>query len=359
MENEAAFLPCSMRNSSEEKEFSYTGEEFIFQVPRSFIDRGASKFDQVLQRKWEAAMKKKYFRYHLDKLETKVLPGKYGFVAQLNVKRAQERRKPQDVVDLEMPFNPNLFNFTKVKQHEVLFSLNPNQEAELSSHQVIINVSPLEYCNCLLVPFVNSCLPQVVNESGLQLAVEMLLLSADPSFRVGFNSLGAYASVNHYHFHLYYLSHHLFIEITPVQHLSGLCYEVVNYPGKGFVFQLLQNSQFTVVLKSVMKVIKYLLDESIAHNILITRGQRLDGKQDEYEIYEAVRIFVWARKSSFGVKNDEAFNPALCELGGHLPIKNERSFQNISEAAVASILDDVCSEAFFKVREHVKQICDV
>ncbi|XP_076320721.1 GDP-D-glucose phosphorylase 1 isoform X3 [Tachypleus tridentatus] len=332
-----------MRNSLERKEFNYTKEEFVFQVPRSFIHRGTSKFDQVLQKKWETAMKNGYFRYHLDKLDTKVLPGKYGFIAQLNVKRAQERRKPQDVIDLKMPFNPDLFNFTKVKQHEVLLSLNPNQpihlflEDELPCHQVIINVSPLECCNCLLVPFVNSCLPQVVNESGLRLAVEMLLLSVDPSFRVGFNSLGAYASVNHYHFHLYYLSHHLFLETASVQHLNGLCYEVVDYPGKGFVFQLLKNSQLTVVLK----------------------GQRIDGKPDQYEMYEAVRIFVWARKSSFGEKNDEAFNPALCELGGHLPIKNERSFQSISETAVASVLEDVCSETFFRVRERIKQICDI
>ena len=37
--------------------------------------------------------------------------------------RAQERRKPDEITSVNQPFNPNSFNFTKIKAGEVLFEL--------------------------------------------------------------------------------------------------------------------------------------------------------------------------------------------------------------------------------------------
>lgn len=63
-------------------------------------------------------------------------------------------------------------------------------------------------------------------------------------------------------------------------------------------------------------IINYLQNIEIAHNVYITRG-----KLSIVEEYKDVRIYVWARKSTTGVKNIDAFNPAAPELFGHLSMK--------------------------------------
>ena len=42
---------------------------------------------------------------------------------QLNLKRGSQRRKPQEINEINLPFNENSFNFTKVPQTEKLFQI--------------------------------------------------------------------------------------------------------------------------------------------------------------------------------------------------------------------------------------------
>ncbi|XP_067140606.1 GDP-D-glucose phosphorylase 1 [Centruroides vittatus] len=343
-------------------EFRYSDDDFYFEVDSSRkID---SKFDKMLKQKWEDAMDKGYFRYKLNFLESKILEGKYGFVAQLNVKRAVERRKPQMVSSIDMPFDPKLFNFTKVKEEEILFYVGRNNEDEEKSgsgnmipHCLLINVSPLEYCNSLLVPYINSCLPQCITEGGLQLAVEIVLLSQNHNLKAGFNSLGAYASVNHFHFHIYYLSSNLYLETSREKYLCDSCYLISEYPAEGFAFQV-TGIDCKKTVRMVNKLVQFLKDNGIAHNIFITRGSTFEEANEGITpvVYKAVRIYVWARKSSFGAKNDEAFNPALCELAGHLPIKNEKGFSRISESRVEDVLYQACHDTFLAVKGRVEEL---
>jgi len=41
----------------------------------------------------------------------------------------------------------------------------------------------------------------------------------------------------------------------------------------------------------------YLQNSNIPHNLYVTRGNRLD-VQDTGEVYNTVRVYVWARKSA-------------------------------------------------------------
>ena len=50
-------------------------------------------------------------------------------VIQLNVKRATERRPPQNITIVNQPFDNKVFNFTKIKKDEILFQI------EKSSHE--------------------------------------------------------------------------------------------------------------------------------------------------------------------------------------------------------------------------------
>ena len=63
------------------------------------------------------------FRYNIDQIETRIIPGPKHYVAQLNLLRAQARRKPQDIQSISQPFNPDEFNFTWIGKKEVIFNL--------------------------------------------------------------------------------------------------------------------------------------------------------------------------------------------------------------------------------------------
>lgn len=72
-------------------------------------------------------------------------------------------------------------------------------------HSVVVNISPMFYCHCLLLLHVREGLPQVLSPDMLLLGLRFARMSRRRDFRVGFNSLGAFASVNHLHLQGLYL----------------------------------------------------------------------------------------------------------------------------------------------------------
>lgn len=58
-----------------------------------------------------------------------MLPGEYGFIAQLNEGRHTQKRPTEFRVDQVLQtFDPKKFNFTKVGQEEVLFQFGPSED---------------------------------------------------------------------------------------------------------------------------------------------------------------------------------------------------------------------------------------
>ena len=119
---------------------------------------------------------------------------------------------------------------------------------------MIINVSPLEYGHVLIVPDIDAFFPQILTQFAIKTGLDCILLSShrwvlfsskydsdsqltiidlklnvDPvffsrGFKVGFNSLCAFASVNHLHLHAYYLEQDLFVDNCVRQlKLAGDC----------------------------------------------------------------------------------------------------------------------------------------
>ena len=95
----------------------------------------------------------------------------------LNTERATQRRVPQDLQKVNSPFDPTQFNFNKVPNKELL--LRPTRVASSEDNVVIINVSPLEFGNSLLVPNVTANNPQKITLEGLDLLMGAMLLSSD------------------------------------------------------------------------------------------------------------------------------------------------------------------------------------
>ncbi|XP_066448855.1 GDP-D-glucose phosphorylase 1 isoform X2 [Eleutherodactylus coqui] len=366
------------------KEYRYTEEDYI--VPgitwrrrRQYVEdkRFLSDFDTTLQSRWVEKMEQGLFRYPLWSLQTKILPGSVKYVAQLNVKRGVERRKPQDIKSIQEKFNPSQFNFNKMKHDEILFQIvrspteegasgdsNPSHVSALpgSRHNrtlVVINVSPLEFGHVLFIPEPSLCLTQILTPDLALLGVESILLSGHPGFRVGFNSLGGFASVNHLHLHGYYLDEELLIESAPSKPLCPHInfHQLTHFPAPGFFFYT-DGKDMTSVSRRICRVTDYFVTRNIAHNLFMTRGCD-PAKSGCLESREGIRVVIWARQSCFGAKEESAFNVALCELAGHLPFKSEEDFNTLTEESVISIVkghlfsDDDFNRLSLELVEHL------
>lgn len=287
------------------------------------------------------------FRYRLGELQTRTLPGPVGFVAQLNVERGVQRRRPQNIRSVRQAFDPQEFNFNKIRPGEILFRLcrrDPDPPGGPQDVDVLmmINVSPLERGHVLLVPEPARGLPQRLLPCALRAGLEAVLLSSHPGFRVGFNSLGGLASVNHLHLHGYYLAHRLPVEGAPSEPLDpgGRVHLLRAVPAPGFLYYARGPGPcLEALIGRVCRATDYLTDHEIAHNVFVTRGAP-PGEASFSPTLTGVRVILWPRKASFGVKEGEAFNVALCELAGHLPVKTAQDFSGLTEAAALALIQD-------------------
>lgn len=329
-----------------QKELVWEGVHWPRNAP-SLPDRlPLSRFDTALRSAWRQRMELGLFRYCLGELQTQTLPGAVGFVAQLNMERGMQRRRPQNIRSVRQPFDPEQFNFNKIQPGEVLFRLRqePGLSGVLQQEDilVVINISPLEWGHVLLVPEPAQGLPQRLLPGVLRAGLEAVLLSAHPGFRVGFNSLGGLASVNHLHLHGYYLDHRLPVEGAPSKTLDpgGHLHLLQALPAPGFLFYTSgPGPDLEALVSRVCRATDYLTDHEIAHNLFVTRGAP-PGKTSPSSALMGVRVILWARKSSFGIKEGEAFNVALCELAGHLPVKTSQDFSGLTEAAALALIQD-------------------
>jgi GDP-D-glucose phosphorylase len=385
-----------------------------------------SAFDLSLCRAWDRAMAAGTFRYDLSQLKTKVVilenndnaaevassasssPRIWNFVAQLNILRGTSRRAPQTIDAVNQAFNPNAFHFMKVHRNECLFWISSGEWTSLSSeikegenmghpldnsvdrsnkcgikhtipttlqHLVIINVSPLEYGNVLIVPSIRSQLPQILTRDAIALAVDITYASTKPHFVVGFNSLCAFASVNHLHLHAVYLP-----TVVPVTRASikpiviadddmVQLYELLDWPVPGFVFvfpQLQSSSDSNcrraikdVIIDSIHVITSYFIANNIPHNMLVSK------------VNNTVHVWLWPRQHSKVSPSSsspsststthcggdgggvDGFNVAFCELAGHIPVFDSELFWTITESVIIKALSSAAlpTEQFILIRD--------
>ena len=165
----------------------------------------------------------------------------YGFIAQLNEGRASKKRATEFRVDkVVQPFDGGKFNFQKAAMKEVLFQFTAGAVNHTHYHSkaqcgpspnlVLINVSPIEYGHVLLVPRVNDCIPQGVDQTSLLFALQCAREVQSPYFRLGYNSLGAFGTINHLHFQGYFLEMPYPVERAPTVPVKGLPDKVCSWP---------------------------------------------------------------------------------------------------------------------------------
>lgn len=270
--------------------------------------------------------------------------------------RAENRRPPQYMTEVVQKFDDNKFNFTKITaEKELIFSLK-NKDIESGwLDKIIINVSPVNEYHSLLVPQADLKLPQVLTEYSLNLALEVMFLSTDKNMRLCFNSLCAYASVNHLHWHIIYLQENLYIqdaklEETKVKNLYLLSPEV--YPAPCFVFTINKPESINSTARKVFEVIEYFLRNNIAHNVYISRGQDPERKEN----CECIRIFVWARESVVGAKKSDSFVIAVLELAGQILVFKPEMYESIEEDEISQAQELTVLPVFKRIKDEVIQL---
>ncbi|XP_063831947.1 GDP-D-glucose phosphorylase 1 [Ostrinia nubilalis] len=326
----------------------FTFTEFNFAVENAETNPQNLDFLNLLSCKWDEVHEKcEVFRYKINNLQDKVVD---GYLLQLNPERNCKRRTPEQIDNICQSFDGTKFNFNKVSPQEVLFTFKKDVQ-DSAVHSVIVNVSPISRYHSLLCPSLDKCLPQVVTEESLELVISLMLLVKDRAFRIGFNSLCGLASVNHLHYHIFMENNILPVETAKCNHLQGPVYCLnQDYPIPAFCFQIPCEDSATKssnMAKDIYKLLEYLLHKSIAHNIFITRGESVDSSEKE-----VIRVLVWPRKSSAGVKQLSAFNVAVLELSGWFPVYNADDFENLQAADLEKELkkwridnfEDLCKE---------------
>nr|BAP75925.1 GDP-L-galactose phosphorylase [Moringa oleifera]BAP76192.1 GDP-L-galactose phosphorylase [Moringa oleifera] len=307
--------------------------------------------ESLLLGEWEDRSERGLFRYDVTACETKVIPGDYGFIAQLNEGRHLKKRPTEFRVDKVLqPFDGNKFNFTKVGQEEVLFQFEASEDGEVqffpsapidvenSPSVVAINVSPIEYGHVLLIPRVLECLPQRIDRDSFLLALHMAAEAGNPYFRLGYNSLGAFATINHLHFQAYYLAMPFPVEKAPTKKITTTdggvrISELLNYPVRSLVFE--DGETVQDLSNTVSDACICLQNSNIPYNVLIADCGN--------------RVFVfpqcYAEKQALGEVSPELLdtqvNPAVWEISGHMVLKRKKDYEEASEENAWRLLAEV------------------
>jgi len=342
----------SSKLTASERQFCYTSEDFQWPSHQNCENiqpqLELSRFDKELKGTWDAAADAGYFTYKLDNVEGRVASGKYSLYIQLNELRFTKRRKPEPISSVCQPFNPEKFNFTKVHSKEILFEQCPKHRADSATsssdhHHMIINVSPLEYGHSLLVPSVNSCLPQVLTEEAILLGLETSMLSSHRGFRLGFNSMCAYCSVNHLHFHVWYNMFPSYLETADVIPICEDLFEVKDYATTAFVFELGPQTDAGLLARKIHQVSSYFIENEVAHTYLVMRGDKCSSKAlrngfvNKERDHSVLRVFLWPRnsvtgsevRSSYADSDDRPM--AVCEFGGFVAVETRETFDSFTE----------------------------
>ncbi|ONK67172.1 uncharacterized protein A4U43_C06F16780 [Asparagus officinalis] len=292
---------------------------------------------------WDDRLRRGLFHYDITTYERKVIPGEYGFITQLVEGRDLKKRPTEFRVDKVLqPFDEAKFNFTKIGLEEALFRFegSENEKAQYFHDSPIsesdplnfiaINVSPIGHGHVLLIPRIKNLLPQRIDQESFLLAFYLSREAGSPYFKVGYNSLGAFATINHLHFQAFYLPMLLPAEKAITDTVTTLgngvrVLRLVNYPVKGIAFECGDNSSIQDLAATISNACIYLQDNNHPYNVLIS------------DLGKRVFLFLqnYAEKRSRGEVSQEIMdnqvNPAVWELSGYMVLKRREDYGKATE----------------------------
>ena len=269
--------------------------------------------DTIIEKWLSMSCDENIYKSPFSAWETKPIDGKLNLLVRYSdphwgAKRGG-RHNPERVSVLKQ-FDSDKFNFTKVKNDEVISSFGEEQQ-----HVILFNVSPMLMGHSLIIPFLNECYPQVMYEKGLQVGIDFISkCSQNTNSYLLFNSLGAFASVNHFHFH--YVR----------QCLPALSRQRISTKTKGiylldFPTDVIVFSVSELGVSVIFLCINYLSNRNVAFNVVIT---------------PSMDVFVTPRKNQF--YNTGIHRIAVIEILGCATAGTREEFDQITEQSFVKTL---------------------
>lgn len=88
--------------------------------------------------------------------------------------------------------------------------LNASSTPEITTF--LVNNSPITKYHSLICPRLTDNQPQIITKESIEFAIDLITGFNDRSYRIGYNSLGAFSSVNHLHMHLINVPEKMYVE---------------------------------------------------------------------------------------------------------------------------------------------------
>ncbi|CAF4469264.1 unnamed protein product [Rotaria socialis] len=358
-----------------------------------FTDEKFNKFDNLLRFEWEHAVSQDLFMFTIDyNAKQRILDdGNLNYIIGLNRDRQEKRRVPYLFEHVNIPFDNKKFHFNKIKDAEVLFSLDNEQQTD--KHLIIINAAPIRPYHVLLVPYRELEQPQVIERNNLISIIfpdvanplcldslcdlllgqiietkyvvtadcivfgcEFVAASAHPYIVAGLNSLCAYASVNHLHLHGMYCPGRMFIQTLKcsVFHTKSNCYLLDSFQPQAFAFEVKHIDEFNKISQDVYKITNYLMLNNIAHNVAIVKGDSFSSADN------VLRIFIWFRQSITNGEKFERCNFAFLELSGFMTMPDEKVYNTLTESEMCQHMNrlGLSVEEQERIKDDVKNLLD-
>ncbi|KAH8286420.1 hypothetical protein KR054_008700 [Drosophila jambulina] len=322
----------------------------------SSLEGRAQRILNALKETWDQLHRTPgLFAYQLKKTpHRRMIPGSYGFYTELNSDRSLKRRGPQTIESLNPAFKPTNFNFNKINASEVLMTIDDCHNSP--EVQMIINKSPLTQYHTLICPEVEKNHVQRLTRDGLAFCITFMRSIDDKDMRMGYNSPGALASVNHLHFHLLLFPQDLYIDKVPLDSLAGdSVYRLSRRaPTEAICVVFREKDTEDDVAEKVdliYKLAMWMCHNNMPHNLFITQDRSPNG-------YGDVKVFVFAR-SNYCVSKDMAdFNVGFCELAGFIPLPDADKMENLTEPQVLQRIRCVTGSAPKAVYEKVRNLVE-
>uniref|UniRef100_A0A182QEC1 GDP-D-glucose phosphorylase 1 n=1 Tax=Anopheles farauti TaxID=69004 RepID=A0A182QEC1_9DIPT len=281
------------------------------------------------------------FRYRLNIERERVAPGSFHFLILLNRKRLTERRQPE-AFQLDAAYDPDRFNFTRVDPAEVQHEL-----VRPIPTSILINNSPVTLFHSLVVPNRARQCSQLLTPDGVRIAFELLLRLPDRRYRIGYNSPGAQASVNHLHLHLLRIDEDLYVqraELIAMKNSPYLHRLPDHLPARGYCLVVRDpNRELDRVCGELLRLLETLVQRQMAHNLFWT-WTHLAGAAE-------LRVFVFPRVRQCVNKLACSFNAAFLELAGFVSVGTVADYEQLTEATIVRALRDAQGDVYGALRD--------
>ncbi|CAF0876325.1 unnamed protein product [Rotaria sordida] len=319
-------------------------------------DKKLNEFDTLLHSEWDRAVTQDLFafpiNYHANR---RILDdGDLHYIIEYNRDRQEKRRIAYPYEHVNAPFDNNKFNFNKIKDKEILISLDNDEQTD--KHLIIINNAPIHPYHVLLVPDRQLEQTQILTIDCIIFGFEFVAVSAHPYILAGFNSLCAYASINHLHLHGMYFPDRLFLQTIKCSpfHTNSNCYLLDLFHAEAFAFEVQHIDEFNRIAQYVYKITNYLASNNIAHNMAIVKGDSFSSSNN------VLRIFVWFRQSVIKAQRFDRCNFACLELAGFMTLHYEEVYNTLTQMELFEHLNEIALslEEQKRIKDHVKNLLD-